>query len=60
MATPRCTACSKTTGKRCEYFAIPGGSVCIVHGGASPSGAAPDVIEAEFSGENDEGDITAK
>lgn len=37
---PRCTAFSKTTGKRCGQAAIRGGSVCIVHGGASPAAKA--------------------
>src|SRR5580658_8139106 len=37
---PRCTAYSKTTGKRCKQAAIRGGNVCIVHGGASPAAKA--------------------
>jgi len=32
----RCTAKSKTTGKRCRKPPIPGGGVCHVHGGGAP------------------------
>ena len=37
---PRCTATSKSTGKRCGMAAIRGGRVCIVHGGGSPAAKA--------------------
>lgn len=39
-ATPRCHAFAKTTGKRCGQPSIRGGTVCIVHGGASPAAKA--------------------
>lgn len=32
----QCTAKAKTTGKRCGRYAIPGGTVCVNHGGKSP------------------------
>ena len=32
----KCTAKSKTSGKRCAQPAIPGGRVCRYHGGAAP------------------------
>jgi hypothetical protein len=32
----KCTATSKSTGKRCQQPAIAGGRVCRVHGGAAP------------------------
>lgn len=32
----RCTATSKQSGDRCKRFAIPGGTVCVMHGGKSP------------------------
>jgi hypothetical protein len=32
----RCTATAKGTGERCRRAAIPGGSICFVHGGAAP------------------------
>lgn len=38
--TPRCHAFAKTSGKRCNQPAIRGGTVCIVHGGASPAAKA--------------------
>lgn len=31
----RCSATSKGTGQQCQHNAIPGGTVCRVHGGAS-------------------------
>jgi hypothetical protein len=37
---PSVHAFSKTTGKRCGQAAIRGGSVCIVHCGASPAAKA--------------------
>ena len=32
----QCTATAKTTRKRCMKPAIPGGTVCRIHGGAAP------------------------
>ena len=32
----QCTATAKSTGERCQRAAIKGGSVCHVHGGATP------------------------
>ena len=38
MAEPlRCTAKSKTTGKQCRNTPIPGGTVCVSHGGSIPA-----------------------
>jgi hypothetical protein len=34
--TPQCRATSKQSGQRCKRRPIPGGSVCVMHGGASP------------------------
>src|SRR5437763_6410607 len=31
-----CTATAKSTGKRCRCYAITGGTVCRLHGGAAP------------------------
>ncbi len=36
MDTPRCTATSKQSGVRCKRRPIPGGAVCVIHGGGSP------------------------
>jgi hypothetical protein len=36
----RCTAFSKSTGKRCKQAALRGMQVCIVHGGGSPAAKA--------------------
>jgi len=36
MPERRCTARSKRSGDRCKRAPIPGGSVCIMHGGAAP------------------------
>jgi hypothetical protein len=33
----RCKAMSKQTGERCKKLAIPGGTVCVVHGGSAPA-----------------------
>lgn len=33
---PRCTAQSRTSGKRCAQPPIPGGTVCRYHGGGAP------------------------
>lgn len=37
MDTPRCTAKAKQTGERCKRRPIPGGRVCVMHGGAIPA-----------------------
>lgn len=34
--TPRCTATAKGSGERCKRRPIPGGTVCVKHGGGSP------------------------
>ena len=36
----RCRAHSKRSGERCRRLAIPGGTVCVMHGGAAPQVAA--------------------
>ena len=36
MDAPRCTATSKQSGERCKRRPIPGGAVCVMHGGAAP------------------------
>jgi hypothetical protein len=36
----RCRAHSKRSGERCRRSAIPGGTVCVMHGGAAPQVAA--------------------
>lgn len=33
----QCSAKSKQTGQRCRSTAIPGGTVCVVHGGSAPA-----------------------
>jgi hypothetical protein len=35
--TPRCTATAKGTGERCKRRPIPGGTVCVKHGGGAPA-----------------------
>lgn len=37
---PRCTATSRQSSERCRRVPIPGGNVCVMHGGASPNVAA--------------------
>lgn len=37
MDTPRCIAIAKGTGQRCKRRPIPGGRVCVKHGGAAPA-----------------------
>lgn len=32
----RCTGKNKKTGNRCKRWAIPGGTVCVMHGGKAP------------------------
>lgn len=34
--TPRCTGTAKSTGERCKRRPIPGGTVCVKHGGGAP------------------------
>lgn len=36
MDAPRCTATAKGSGQRCKRRPIPGGTVCIKHGGGAP------------------------
>ena len=36
MDTPRFTATSKQSGERCKRRPIPGGKVCVMHGGGIP------------------------
>jgi hypothetical protein len=36
MEAPRCTATSKQSGQRCKRRPIPGGAVCVMHGGGAP------------------------
>lgn len=43
----RCTAKSKTTGGRCRSRAVPGASVCVVHGGKAPQVQAAAARELE-------------
>ena len=47
----RCTARSKRTGEPCKRFAIAGGNVCPMHGGAAPQtkAAAQERIQAMVS-----------
>ena len=33
---PRCTATSKQAGRQCRRYPIPGGTVCVMHGGGAP------------------------
>lgn len=48
MEARRCTAFARTTGKRCGRRPIPGGTVCVMHGGATPAvRAAADRRRAE-------------
>lgn len=36
MDAPRCTATAKGSGTRCKRRPIPGGTVCVKHGGGAP------------------------
>lgn len=36
----QCTAKSKQSGQRCKRYAVPGKTVCVMHGGKSPGGLA--------------------
>ena len=36
MDTPRCTATAKGSRQRCKRRPIPGGNVCVKHGGGAP------------------------
>ena len=38
--TPQCSAKSKSTGQRCANYAIRGGTVCRIHGGAAKQSKA--------------------
>lgn len=35
-AKPQCTATAKGSGQRCKRLPIPGGTVCVKHGGGAP------------------------
>jgi hypothetical protein len=37
LEQPRCTATAKGTGERCKRRPIPGGTVCVKHGGGAPA-----------------------
>lgn len=37
MDAPRCVAIAKGSGQRCKRRPIPGGRVCVMHGGAAPA-----------------------
>lgn len=37
MDERRCSARSKRSGQQCKRFAIPGGTVCAMHGGKAPA-----------------------
>lgn len=37
LETPQCTAMSKRSRERCRRRPIPGGKVCVMHGGAAPA-----------------------
>ena len=37
MVKSQCTAMSKQSGERCKSSAIPGGAVCLIHGGSAPA-----------------------
>jgi proline racemase len=43
----QCKAVAKSTGKRCQRKAIPGGTVCRNHGGAAPAVKAKAAVRAE-------------
>jgi 2-hydroxychromene-2-carboxylate isomerase len=36
LARRQCEATSKQSGQRCQRRPIPGGTVCVMHGGAAP------------------------
>jgi hypothetical protein len=36
MDAPTCTATAKGSGQRCKRRPIPGGTVCVKHGGGAP------------------------
>ena len=37
MVKSQCTATSKHSGDRCKRTPIPGGTVCVTHGGSAPA-----------------------
>ncbi len=46
----RCTATAKQTGDRCKRHAVPGRSVCAIHGGKTPRGvASPHTVHGRYS-----------
>lgn len=46
----RCTAKSKQSGEQCKRHAVPGKSVCAIHGGKSPGGlASPHLKTGRYS-----------
>jgi hypothetical protein len=46
----QCAAVSKQTGKQCKAKAIPGGTVCLWHGGAAGQVKAKAAVRAELLG----------
>lgn len=49
----RCTGTAKSTGERCRNPAIPGGTVCRIHGGKAPqvqAAAERRLVRAELEG----------
>jgi hypothetical protein len=49
--TPRCTATSKHTGKRCRQPAVPGSNVCRYHGagGGAPKGNLNRLVHGAYA-----------
>ncbi len=45
----RCSATSKRTGRQCSAYAMTGGYVCWVHGGATPAVRAAAARRWEFA-----------
>lgn len=48
----QCTAKSKQSGERCKRYPVPGGTVCVIHGGRTPGArktAAANLAKAEAS-----------
>lgn len=50
MGDRQCTARSKQSGERCKRAPIPGGTVCVMHGGKSPVVAAAAARRQEEEG----------
>jgi len=47
---PKCTATSKRSGERCRRWVVDGKTVCLMHGGKTPSGAkAPSFVTGYYS-----------